>query len=165
MAFITILVSTAAGLIYVLTHLFSFAQDGHSAVRRFSWSRKNKRRLIDDLQSPREAASILAVQIAAYEGALTNEQHNNILSQLQWVFVCDRARAEELYGFGRLVIGEINDAGNQLAKIMAPILADCSPDEQRDLVEMLEEIAEIGAPPSDVQRALIAAVRRKLTIA
>ncbi len=164
MAIIIMILGAAVGLIYVLTQGIDLAWQGHSAARRFSWLRKNKRRLIDDLHSPREAASILAVQIAAYEGALTNEQQNNIILKLQRIFVCNHAEAEELYGFGRFVLGEIGDASNQLSKIMAPILADCTADEQCDFVQMLEEIAEIGPPPNDIQRALITAVRRKLAM-
>ncbi|PQA87060.1 hypothetical protein [Hyphococcus luteus] len=67
--------------------------------------------------------------------------------------------------FARGAVGQINDAGNSVRKILRPVTEICTDEEKKQLVALLERTAEIEGPPADVQRRLIAEARRVLLAA
>jgi len=136
--------------------------DVKGAVRRGQWSRKADARLIETLKDPREAAAILMVQIASYDGEVTAAQKARIENLMLVNFHSDPDEAQGLYSFGRMAVGQINDAANSLRHILRPIQSSLTPAEMTDLVQMLETVSEVEGEPNDRQRQLIAAVRRVL---
>ncbi|MEM8771828.1 MAG: hypothetical protein AAGD92_09300 [Pseudomonadota bacterium] len=158
-----------AGLIWAFVHFTNAAREGREAirdvkgiVRRGQWSRQVDKRLIENLTDPREAGAILAFQIAQYDGAVTDRQHAVLVGDMETTFGVPKDTAEELFAFARMAVGEINDAGNSVRKILAPVQTACTADEKADLIAMLERAAEIETAPSDAQRVLISQVRRAL---
>ncbi|NHK28899.1 hypothetical protein FF098_013335 [Parvularcula flava] len=132
------------------------------AVRKGQWSRKADARLIETLSDPREAAAILMVQIASYDGEVTFGQKARIENLMLTNFQCEADEAQGLYSFGRMAVGQINDAANSLRHILKPIQEKLDSSEKADLVQMLDTVAEVEGEPNDRQRHLIAAVRRAL---
>lgn len=158
-----------AAAFWAFTHFMGAAREGREAVgevtgaiRRGKWSRRVDKRLVENLSDPREAAAIMLVQIALYDGDLTDRQRREIVDDMQRAFQADPETAEGLFAFARMAVGEINDAGNSVRKILRPVIEICQPEEKAALIEMLEKTAEIEGPPTDVQRRLIAEVRRSL---
>lgn len=137
-------------------------RDIGAVLRRGRWSRRISRRLIENLSDPREAAAVLLYQIAAYDGAVTDRQHVGIAADMSEAFEVDAESAEGFFAFGRMAVGEINDAANSLRKILRPIASVCAPEEQRRLIEMMQRAAEIEGSPGEAQRRLIAETRRIL---
>jgi len=163
-------ITAIAGALWAFSHFMNAANEGREAVgevkgviRRGKWNRRVDQRLIENLSDPREAAAILMVQIAAYDGAVTDRQHAQMVSDMRDNFDADEATAEGLYAFGRMAVGEINDAGNSVRKILRPVTEVCTVDEKASLIAMLDRTAEIEGAPSDIQRRLIAEARRVLS--
>ena len=159
----------AAAAFWAFTYFMRAADEGREAfrdangvLRRGKWNRRIDERLIENLSDPREAAAVLVYQIAAYDGAVTDRQKARIVADMGAVFEADAETAEGLYAFARMAVGQINDAGNSVRKIMRPVVDVCSPVEKQALIDMLDRTAEIEGAPSDTQRRLIAEARRVL---
>lgn len=136
--------------------------DVKGVIRRGKWNRRIDARLIENLSDPREAAAVLIYQIAAYDGAVTDRQHDQIIADMRDAFEADDETAEGLYAFARMAVGQINDAGNSVRKILRPVVDVCTVEEKSQLIGLLDRTAEIEGPPSDMQRRLIAEARRVL---
>lgn len=132
------------------------------SIRHGRWAKKADARLIESLDDPREAAAILMVQIASYDGEVTAAQKARIEDLMEQTFQCAGDEAQGLYSFGRMAVGQINDAANSLNQILRPIQGQLTDAEKRDLVRMLEAVSEVEGEPNERQRLLIAAVRRAL---
>lgn len=163
------ILGAAAAAFWAFTYFMRAADEGREALRdakgvlrRGKWDRRVDQRLIENLADPREAAAVLVYQIAAYDGAVTDRQKVRIVEDMRSVFEADEETAEGLYAFGRMAVGQINDAGNSVRKIMRPVVEVCSAAEKQALIDMLDRTAEIEGPPSDTQRRLIAEARRVL---
>ncbi|GGD09726.1 TerB family tellurite resistance protein [Aquisalinus flavus] len=169
MHFIIALLGLIAGATFWLYRIKRGADAGREvydevkgAVRRGQWSRKADARLIETLSDPREAAAILMVQIASYDGEVTASQKARIEAVMLDNFRCAPDEAQGLYSFGRMAVGQINDAANSLRHILRPIQQKLDATEKADLIEMLHAIAEVEGEPNDRQRQLVAAVNRAL---
>lgn len=163
------ILGAAAAAFWAFTYFMRAADEGREAVRdakglirRGKWNRRVDARLIENLSDPREAGAILIYQIAAYDGAVTERQEAEIVAGMAGMFEADEETAHGLFAFARMAVGEINDAGNNVRKILRPVVEVCAPEEKAALVEALEKTAEIESPPTDIQRRLIAEARRAL---
>lgn len=166
---IVALIAALGGAIWAAVHFMNAAREGGEAirdvkgmVRNARWSRRIDGRLIENLEDPREAAAILLFQMAAYDGAVTERQRAAIVAEMRRAFSASAEGAEGLFAFARMAAGQINDAGNSLRKILRPVLAACTDDEKRDLVDMMLRIAEVEGPVSEAQHRLASEARRVL---
>ena len=169
MHIIIAILGALAAAFWAFTHFMNAANQGREAigevkgvVRRGKWSRRIDQRLIENLSDPREAAAILAFQISQYDGAVTERQRMAIIADMRETFEADAETADGLFAFARMAVGEINDAGNSVRKILRPVAEVCTVDEKASLIAMLDRAAEIEGPPTDAQRRLIAEARRAL---
>jgi len=169
MHIIIAILGALAAAFWAFTHFMNAANQGREAVgevrgviRRGKWNRRVDQRLIENLSDPREAAAVLLYQIAAYDGAVTDRQAAHIVGEMQKAFEANEETAQGLYAFGRMAVGEINDAGNNVRKILRPVIDVCTDVEKQQLVDLLERTAEIEGPLADIQRRLIAEARRVL---
>ena len=172
MHIIIAILGALAAAFWAFTHFMNAANQGREAIgevkgviRRGKWSRRVDQRLIENLSDPREAAAVLLYQMAAYDGAVTDRQQAALVADMRAAFEADEETAHGLYAFGRMAVGEINDAGNNVRKILRPVTEVCTDEEKRHLIEMLERTAEIEGSPTDIQRRLIAEARRVLLAA
>ncbi len=163
------ILGAAAAAFWAFRHFMNAANEGREAIgevkgviRRGNWSRRVDQRLIENLSDPREAAAILMYQIAAYDGDVTDHQKRMMVDAMRNAFEADEETAEGLYAFARMAVGEINDAGNSVRKILRPVAEVCTADEKQQLIDLLDRTAEVEGSPSDVQRRLIAEARRVL---
>lgn len=169
MHIILAILGAAAAAFWAFTYFMRAANEGREAIgevkgviRRGKWSRRIDQRLIENLSDPREAAAILMYQVAAYDGDVTERQKAAMIANMRAAFEADEETAEGLFAFARMAVGEINDAGNSVRKILRPVVEVCTGAEKQQLVNLLDETAEIEDPPSDMQRRLIAEARRVL---
>jgi hypothetical protein len=93
-------------------------------------------------KDPRVALAAMMYAVATEDGPLTPVQEQRILSQLtsRVRLGPDLARTC-LTGGKRLARGVHGDLNSRLHQLVAPIEAQCSLEEKRDVVEMLHEIA------------------------
>ena len=137
--------------------------DAKGAVRGALWGRKANRRMIDQLDDPRDAGAILLYQVAAYDGAVTERQREHLVGAMRALFQADEEMAAGLFAFARMALGEVNDAANSLKKICKPIVNACTPQERAALVSALRTASTIEGPQNDIQTRLIEEVERIFT--
>ena len=169
MHIIIAILGALAAAFWAFTHFVNAANEGREAIgdvkgviRRGKWNRRVDQRLIENLSDPREAAAILMYQVAAYDGEVTDRQKQMMLDAMAQSFEADNETSEGLYAFARMAVGEINDAGNSVRKILRPVVEVCTVEEKQQLVSLLDQAAEVEGAPTDVQRRLIAEARRVL---
>ncbi len=172
MHIIIALLGAIAGAGYALYFFINAAQQGGESVRDARglwragrWSRRVGKRLIENLDDPREAAAVMMYQLAAYDGAVTEGQKKAMIVEMRRAFSADEEAAEGLYAFARMAVGEVEDAGNALRKLTDPINAACDVGEKRDFIAMLNAVAIVEGPISDKQSRLIAEAERRLLAA
>ena len=172
MSVIIAILGALAAAFWAFTYVVNAANEGREAIgevkgviRRGKWNRRIDQRLIENLSDPREAAAVLLYQIAAYDGAVTDRQQSQIVADMRAAFDADEETAQGLFAFGRMAVGEINDAGNNVRKILRPVAEVCTDSEKNQLIELLERASEIEGAPRDIQRRLIAEARRVLLAA
>ena len=163
------IIGAATAAFFAFRHFVDAAHQGREAIgdvkgviRRGKWSRRIDKRLIENLADPREAGAILLYQLAAYDGAVTDAQKSTILSEMRIAFDADDETAEGLFAFARMAVGEINDAGNSVKKILTPVQNVCTDEEKKTLLKMFETISAIEGTPSDMQLRLINEAKRIL---
>lgn len=169
MHIILAILGALAAAFWAFTHFVNAANQGRDAIsdakgviRRGKWNRRIDQRLIENLSDPREAAAILMYQIAVYDGDVTSKQKLQIIDDMAAAFEADAETAEGLFAFARMAVGQINDAANSARKILKPVMDVCTSEEKQQFIMLLERAAEIEGAPSDIQRRLIAEVRRVL---
>ena len=133
-------------------------------IRRGRQDAPGAARLTEQLTDPREAAAILLVQQAAYEGRVTPAHKQAILTLMTATFGVDEDEAAGLYGFGRMAVGQTGDAANNLRRLLAPVRAQCTLAEMKDLAAMLVQVGETGGAMNDAQARLTSEVRRALSL-
>jgi uncharacterized tellurite resistance protein B-like protein len=133
-------------------------------VRRRRFAARASGDALSRLGDPRDAAATLLVQQAAYEGHLVTEQKAVIVSLMRETFGVTEGEAEGLFSFGRMAVGQVGDAANNLPRLLRPVKDHCTLAEMKDLVAMLEQVGEVTGPMTDQQRALVLAVAGALSL-
>jgi len=91
---------------------------------------------------PRVAVAAMMYAVATEEGPLTAEKERRILLQLTSRVGLGPDLAQTcLTGGKRLARGLGGDLNSRLHQLVAPIEAQCSPEEKRDIIDMLRLIA------------------------
>ncbi len=91
---------------------------------------------------PRVAMAAMMYAVATEDGPLTLEKERRILSQLTSRVRLDPDLARTCLASGKRLAGCFpGDLNSRLHKLVAPIEARCSPEEKRDVIDMLREIA------------------------
>ena len=91
---------------------------------------------------PRVAVAAMMYAVATEEGPLTAEKERRILSQLTSRVGLGHDLAQTcLTGGKHLARGLRGDLNSRLHQLVAPIEAQCSPEEKRDIIDMLRLIA------------------------
>jgi hypothetical protein len=91
---------------------------------------------------PRVAMAAMMYAVATEEGPLTPEMERRILSQLTSKIGLGPDLARTCLAGGKLLARDLRgDLNSRLHQLVAPIEARCSPEEKRDVVDMLRLIA------------------------
>jgi len=91
---------------------------------------------------PRVAVAAMMYAVATEEGALTTEMERRILSQLTSRVGLGLDLARTCLAGGKLLArGLHGDLNSRLHQLVAPIEVQCSPEEKRDIIDMLRLIA------------------------
>ncbi|WOI53601.1 TerB family tellurite resistance protein [Parvularcula sp. LCG005] len=121
-------------------------------------------RLTENLTDPAEAAAVLLVQTVAYRGHLNVAHKERVEELMQGAFGVTEEEAKGLFSFGRMAVGQLGDAEPSARRLVRPIAANCTLDEQRDLIRMMEVLSTLDGRPTGPQSQLIATVSRALRL-
>jgi len=70
--------------------------------------------------------------------------------------------AVELIAFSKMVLGQMNDAGDYLKTILAPIKKYCTDTEKNVFIVLLGDVAQLETPVNELQQSLLDNVKRHL---
>ena len=93
-------------------------------------------------KDPRVAMAAMMYAVATEEGPLTAENERRILSQLTSRVRLGPDLARTCLAGGKRLARRVHgDLNSRLHQLVGPIEAQCSPEEKRDVVDMLRQIA------------------------
>ena len=138
------------------------ASDARGLFRRWRWRRQLARNPLDLIEDPREAAVAMMVALAQSDGAMTDRERHIILAELGTRIGATARQAEELLAHGRWLTRDVQDIDYCLDKLAPLIKRQCSPEQSRDVVEMLYAVASVEGHPGEIEGAAVARVQRAL---
>lgn len=147
-------------LIWAVTRLMDGMSDAKFAARRFSWTRKARRNVKDLITDPREAAAVLLLQMARYDGSDAAAQRARVA--LGESIARDDEEAGDLLTFADGVLKEAGDASNALRKYINPINDVCTRAQKDDLLSALAFICGGEDDTLPVQMQFLQSARRLL---
>lgn len=136
--------------------------DARRFVRRTRWKGRANERQAQRVDDPREAAAAMMVALAQSDGALTDKEQTAICERMRAHFEADAATATDLLGRGRWLARDIGDLNAFMRRMLPPIQARCTLQEQRDLVAMVTAVAEAEGPAGPIQQDAVGFVSRQL---
>lgn len=142
--------------------LVETANDARGLFRRWRWQRKLASNPLDLIADPREAAVAMMVAVAQSDGAMTDRERQVILAELVARIGATEQQAEELLAHGRWLTRDVRDIDHCLDKLAPLIKRQCSPDQTRDVLEMLYSVASVEGRPGEIEGAALARVARAL---
>jgi uncharacterized tellurite resistance protein B-like protein len=138
------------------------ASDARGLVRRWRWRRKLATNPLDLIEDPREAAVAMMVAVAQSDGAMTDRERQVIITELVARVGATERQAEELLAHGRWLTREVQDVDYCLDKLAPLIKRQCSPEQHRDVVDMLHSVASVEGRPGQIEDAALARLGRAL---
>src|SRR5262245_15060197 len=117
------------------------ASDARGLFRRWRWQRKLATNPLDLIEDPREAAVAMMVALAQSDGAITDRERQVILDELVARIGATARQAEELLAHVRWSTRDVQDVDYCLDKLAPLIKRQCSPEQNRDVLEMLHAVA------------------------
>jgi len=142
--------------------LVETADDARGLFRRWRWQRKLKSNPLDLIQDPREAAVAMMVALAQSDGAMTDRERQVIMAELVARIGATERQAEELLAHGRWLTRDVRDIDYCLDKLTPLIKRQCTPDQTRDVLEMLSNVARAEGHPGEIEGNALARVSRAL---
>lgn len=95
---------------------------------------------------PRVAVAAMMYAVATEDGPFTSEKERRILALLSSTVGLGPDLARTCLTGGKRLAGRLHgDLNARLHQLLAPIAQHCSPEEKRDVIEMLQAVAGSGA--------------------
>jgi uncharacterized tellurite resistance protein B-like protein len=122
-------------LVFIAYHHFFISRVPHLPRTGRDWGSSGS-------NDPRVAMAAMMYAVAVEDGPLTLEKERRILSQLTSRVGLAPELAQTCLAGGKRLAGSVyGDLNSRLHQLVAPIEAKCSPEEKRDVIDMLREIA------------------------
>ncbi|NOX68492.1 MAG: TerB family tellurite resistance protein [Gammaproteobacteria bacterium] len=129
---------------------------------RRAWRKKYEGDPIYSIEDPIQIAAVLIVGIAKLEGDLSAEQKSAILGQFEEKFSLDTRGASELFGSAAHLLGAPQIIGAQLDGLSNRNADTFKPDQAQSIIEMIEQISEVGGTLSTAQLEFINILRSRI---
>ena len=130
--------------------LLETAEDTRGFFRRMAWRRKSGKNPLDIVTDPREAAAAMMSAIAQWDAAISDREMDAIRAQVKQYFGANEEQSNELLAMGRWLARDTADIGSFLRRASTCVIAKCSQQERRDLLAMLNAVANAEGKPRDV---------------
>lgn len=141
--------------------LGELAGEAANLPRKMRFQHKARKKALEVIDDPREAAAVLMLGVARGQGEITVEQKRAISAQIQQNFELDAESADELLARAGWISSDIKDPQTLVRKMIDFIRIRLGEAELRQLDQMLREIANIDGEPHPAQLEFIAACRSR----
>ena len=143
------------GLAWAINQLLNGATDAKGAVRRLKWQHRHGKDLVAAIDDPRIAAVILLGQLMRYEGDIGPSDRDRLAEIVEKDLRTPAHEAQEIVAQALYILGQRNDAANELSKLLYPIRDACTPEERADLLRLMNEVAARNGEISPMQQILL----------
>lgn len=126
--------------------------------RRRAWRKKIEGNPVFSLDSPLEAAAMLATAVAKIDGEISREEKTTLLSLFQSEFGKTEKEASDLLLSSIYIFGDGEDALNKPAKIIQRSLDKFSEDQAKSVMSLLTEIQQIDPSNAKEKERFIAEI-------
>ena len=109
--------------------------------RGWMWRRKANVNPLDLVEDPREAAAVLMTAVAQADAAISERERESIEAQMRERFDATPSQAAELLARARWLTRNAPDASEVMRRLMPLIRNKLGPEEQGELIGMLETVA------------------------
>ena len=130
--------------------LIETANDTRGFFRRMAWMRKSGKHPLDTITDPREAAAAMMAAIAQWDAAISDREMDAIRAQAREHFGASDEQANEFLAMGRWLARDVSDIGSFLRRASTSVIAQCSQQQRKDLLAMLDAVANAEGRPRDV---------------
>lgn len=138
------------------------ADDVRAAVKRYRSRAATGSHPCEDIDDARLAAAGMMAAIAGMDGPLTKGQIDAIRVECRAAFRVVQREADEIAAFGRWLAEEADGSEDALHRLSSKLRALAPAEAQRDLIRMLERVADVEGGVSAEQRQAITTVRRHM---
>lgn len=138
------------------------ANDVSSLARRWSWFRRVNKHPLDTITDPREAATAMMAAIVQYDGHMTERERIAIIGCVSQTFDATAQQAEELLAQARFLVKDVVDPSNCFNRLAPLVEKQLGPNERRDLIAMLTQVAGADGNPSVAVTRSITNLERRL---
>jgi len=140
------------------------AADAQGFFRRMAWRQRANRDLIREIEDPREAAAVLLVGIAQYDGMMTEAEITTIKKSMMSAFNASPIQSDELIAHARWLTKDMGDLGSLFQKVTPVIVRSCNNEEKREFLGMLYKVASHSRDRTNVPTQVIAQLKTKIFV-
>ncbi len=153
--------TAVAGLLYALERL------GVDIGWLNPWAWRRRRRWVKQLHTnpafnvdqPMEAVALLLVATVRIDGDLSTDEKNELKAIFAGEFKQSENDVSSLLSSSTFLLGSGDDVFNRPQEVLNKSLPKFSDAQKQSALELIERIANVGSPPSQRQKAYIAAVK------
>lgn len=137
------------------------AGEAANLPRKMRFQHRARKKALEIVDDPREAACVLMLGVARGKGEMTTEQKVAIREQMEEHFRASTEDAEELLARASWVSSDVKDPQTLIRKMVDFLIKQVTQDELRQLDDMLLSIARIEGDPTPEQAEFISAFRMR----
>lgn len=130
--------------------------------RRRQWQKQYKGNPIYKIESPLDAAALLAVGTAKCDGDMSAEEKTALLNLFQSEFGLGKKDSAELLIASAYLLGKGEELRTDLEKVMSASLPNFSQDQANSTLELLESICALETSGAELKREFVARVKTLL---
>ncbi len=128
--------------------------------KRRKWLKKLHGNPIYQIDSPLDAAALLATATAKSDGDMSSEEKRTLLNLFQNEFSMSKRDSAELLIASAYLLGNGEELRNNLEKVINPSLASFTEDQAASTVKLLDEVCAVDASGGDLKREFADQVKR-----
>ena len=130
--------------------------------RRRRWRKQYEANPIYSIDKPIEAAALVLTATAKVTGEISSEEKCELLAIFEGEFHVSKREAADLLASSTFLIGRGDEIRDSLEKVLAPSVANFTPEQAESVVKLAHRVAQTGGEPTTVQVAFISSVHKHL---
>ena len=123
--------------------------------RRRKWEKHHDANPIYKIESPLDATALLITATAKADGDMSSDEKHKILSMFENEFHLIKRDAAALLISSSHLLGKGDEVRDNLKGVLAPSLENFTAEQATSVIDMMHQISQVGASPSELQSKLI----------
>lgn len=130
--------------------------------QRDRWTGTFDQNPLFSIESPMEATAVLLVAVAKADGDMSAPEKFELRQIFEKEFHMSKLKAAGLLVASAHLLGDGEAVKEKVDQVLAPSLANFSPDQARSAKALMQRVAEVDGDPSELQRMILESAVRVL---